>query len=94
MAEPENHTLCLLREFREEFSEYRNDFNAFRRDTRAEIVDFRSESGEQFADIKVRLDSLARAFAGEIVQSRYASAAIYDRFAEIERRFSALEQSR
>jgi hypothetical protein len=30
MAEPENHTLRLLREFREEFREFRSEFTAFR----------------------------------------------------------------
>jgi len=94
MAEPENHTLRLLREFREEFSEFRTEFNAFRGESRAEIADFRSETGEQLAEIKERMDSLTRAVAGEIVQSRYVTAGIDDRFAEIERRLAALEQSR
>jgi hypothetical protein len=30
MAEPENHTLHLLQEFREEFRSLRSDFDAFR----------------------------------------------------------------
>ena len=35
MAEPESHTLRLLREFRQGFSDYRKEFNAFREETNA-----------------------------------------------------------
>jgi hypothetical protein len=94
MAEPENHTLRLLREFREEFSEFRTEFNAFRGETRAEIADFRSETTEHLTDLKERTDSLTRAVAGEIVQSRYVSASVDERISDIERRLAALEQSR
>ena len=33
MADPESHTLRLLREFRQEFAEYRKEFNEFRAST-------------------------------------------------------------
>jgi hypothetical protein len=94
MAEPENHPLRLLREFREEFSEFRADFNVFRGATRSEIADFRSETADKLAEIKESTDSLTRAVAGEIVQGRYVTAGVDQKFAEIERRLSALEQAK
>jgi hypothetical protein len=94
MAEPENHTLRLLQEFREEFSEFRADFNAFRGATLSEIADFRSETADQLAEIKQSTVSLTRAVAGEIVQGRYMTAGVDQKFAEIERRLSALEQTK
>ena len=33
VADPKNHTLRLLREFRQEFKEFRKEFTAFRNDT-------------------------------------------------------------
>jgi ABC-type transporter Mla subunit MlaD len=90
MAEPENHTLRLLREFREEMGDFRADMREFQVQTDRAL----NKVTADISEIKDKLDTLTRAVAGEIVQSRYVSAAIDDRFAEIERRLSALEQSR
>jgi hypothetical protein len=97
MAEPENHTLRLLREFREEtrgFREEMGDFRADMREFQVQTDRALNKVTTDISEIKDKLDTLTRAVAGEIVQSRYVSAAIDDRFAEIERRLSALEQSR
>jgi hypothetical protein len=66
MAEPESHTLRLLREFRQEFSEYRREFATFRD---KEFKAFREDTGERF-------DELTRIFAGESVLGRYAAAEV------------------
>jgi hypothetical protein len=94
MAEPDNHTLRLLREFREEFGQFRSEFNAFRTETRVEVSDFRAETASTLVDVRDRVDSLTRAVAGEIVQAKYVTAGVDDRIADIERRLSELEQSR
>ena len=82
MAEPESHTLRLLREFRQEFSAYRKDFDTFRD---KEFYEFREETNARF-------DELPRLFAGESVLGRYAAAEVEQRLAAIEKRLSALEQ--
>ena len=97
MAEPENHTLRLLREFREESREFRGEMGDFRADMREFQVQTNeavAKLGADVVEIKDKLDTLSRAVAGEIVQSRYVTAGVDDRFAEIERRLAALEQSR
>jgi hypothetical protein len=90
MAEPENRTLHLLREFREESRAFQ---------TRVDLGFVRL--GEQVASIsaelsqvKDKLETLTRAVAGEIVQARYVTAGVDERFAAIEQRLAALEESR
>jgi hypothetical protein len=79
MAEPENHTLRLLREFREEFRKESRDF-------RSEFNAFRAETGERF-------DELTRLFAGETVLARYAAADVEKRLAALETRMAAIEKA-
>jgi hypothetical protein len=83
MAEPENHTLRLLREFREESQQFQSRTDG----TLSKLV-------TDVSDIRDKLDTLTRAVAGEIVQSRYVSAGVDERISDIERRLTALEQSR
>ena len=64
MAEPESHTIRLLREFRQEVSEYRQEFKAFREDT-----------GERFNEL-TRLfagESVLGRYAAAEVEGRLAS---------------------
>ncbi len=73
MAEPDNQTLRLLREFREESREFRaemGDFRADMRESQVETTNALAKLGTDVADIKDKLDALTRAVAGEIVQSR------------------------
>ena len=75
MAEPESHTLRLLREFRQEFSEYRKEFKAFREDT-----------GERFDEL-TRLfagESVLGRYAAAEVEKRLAS--VEKRLSALERR--------
>jgi len=90
MADPENHTLRLLREFREEMSEFRADMRGFQGHTGGAL----NRMTADISEIKDKLDTLTRAVAGEIVQSRYVSAGVDERISDIERRLTALEQSR
>ena len=97
MAEPENHTLRLLREIREETRGFREEIGDFRADMR----EFQGQTDRALgkvtvdvSEIKDKLETLTHAVAGEIVQSRYVSAGVDERISDIERRLTALEQSR
>ncbi len=81
MAEPESHTLRLLREFRQEFADYRKEFSEFRRST-----------NERFDRTDERFDELTRLFAGESVLGRYAAADVDKRLTSVEERLAALER--
>ena len=83
MAEPENHTLRLLREFR-------NDFKGFQNDTSKNFV--RLE--ERFDRIDERLAGMAQAMLGESVLGRYTVAEVEQRLDAMEKRLSALEKRR
>jgi hypothetical protein len=83
MAEPENHTLRLLREFREEFRQYRSDFAAFRASMEASS----SKNDERF-------EELTKLIAGEMVVGRYAAAGVEKRLDVLEGRVTALEETR
>jgi len=104
MAEPENHTLHLLREFREESRQFQGEVREFQGETRQALADVRGDIADlrgDLSEVRVRVgetnqhvDKLIQAVAGEIVKSRYATAAVDDRLTEIERRLAALEQTR
>jgi hypothetical protein len=84
MADPENRTLHLL-------GELRNDIKAIDRklDTNVDALDQKIDRNHN-AVIK-RLDSLQRSQVGESVLGRYATAEFEERIEAIERRLSALE---
>jgi len=65
MAEPENHTLRLLREFREESREFQTEMRDFKVRTDGALKSVTVDVSE----IKDKLDTLTRAVAGEIVQA-------------------------
>jgi len=83
MAEPEGHTLRLLREFRQEFADYRKEFSEFRRST-----------DERFDRSDERFDELTRLFAGESVLGRYAAGDVEKRLASLEQRVAAMERQK
>jgi hypothetical protein len=65
MAEPENQTLRLLREIRDEFKGYRNEFK-----------DFESRTSREFADIKEQIRGFAQILAGEMASHRYINGGV------------------
>ncbi len=67
MAEPDNHTLRLLREFRQEFKEFRGEFSKFRESTGERFDELaRLFAGESVlgryaaADVEKRLSALEK----------------------------------
>lgn len=80
MAEPENHTLRLLREIRAAIKAMDTKLTA------------QIEGNHQ--EVTERLDSLKRFAMGESVLGRYATAEFDERLEAIERRVAALEQGR
>jgi hypothetical protein len=80
MAEPENHTLRLLREIRAAIKAMDTKLTA------------RIEGNHH--EVTERLDSLKRFAMGESVLGRYATAEFDERLEAIEKRVAALEQGR
>ena len=80
MSEPENHTLRVLTEFRNEF--------------RTEHAAFRSETEQRFARIEESLENLNQSFAGLAVGNQFLAGGFQGRFEKLERRVTALEQNR
>ena len=97
MSEPENHTLRVLIEFRNEFKEFKSETGKNFADIREhfERIDDRFERiDDRFERVDTRLETITRALANEIVQAKFVTSGIDQRFAEIERLLSALEQRR
>jgi hypothetical protein len=87
MAEPVNHTLHVLREFREEFREF-----ATKTDNRFDTLERKVDRNHE--ELKQRIENLRQAAFGESVLGRYAAAEVEVRLSAIESRLSALEQRR
>ena len=87
MSEPENHTLRVLIEF---CNEFRNEFAAFRSD----FAEFKSATEQRFARIEKSLENLNQSFAGLAVGNQFLAGGFQGRFEKLERRVTALEQSR
>jgi chaperonin cofactor prefoldin len=83
MAEPENHTLLLLREIRGAIGTL---------DNRVDSLDKKVDRNHE--DLKRRIENLRQAAFGESVLGRYAAAEVEERLSTIESRLSALEQQR
>ena len=81
MAEPESHTLVLLREIR-------GDIKGL--DRKIENLDRKVDRNH--AELKVLIDGLAQTLAGEIAARTYASGGVERRLADIEKRLTALEE--
>jgi hypothetical protein len=88
MSEPENHTLRLLIEFRNEFREFKSETGKSFADIREHFEHF----DDRFERVDTRLETITRALGNEIAQAKFVTGGIDQRFAEIERRLSALEQ--
>jgi hypothetical protein len=82
MAEPENQTLRILREFRQEMKEFRTET----------AKNFDRSEGK--LKLEERISSVAQTVVGEGVLGRYAAAEVEDRLAIIEKRLSVLERRR
>jgi hypothetical protein len=80
MAEPENHTLRPLRELRDDIKGME--------DRLEKKIDRNHE------EIKEHLEALRKAFAGESILGRYATAEFEHRLTAAERRISDLEEQR
>ena len=90
MSEPENHTLRVLIEFRNEFREFKSETaKQF-----ADISEHFERVDDRFERVDTRLETITRALGNEIAQGKFITGGIDQRFAEIERRLSALEQRR
>lgn len=85
MAEPENHTLHLLREIRAAIAGLES-----RVEGKHDSLEAKMDRNHE--ELKKRMDSLRQAINGESVLGRYAAAEVEDRLAAIEHRLTALEQ--
>jgi len=83
MAEPENHTIRLLKEIRHQGEA-----------TQKELGELRTETRRGFEDIGDRLKNLQQAMIGESVLGRYTVAEVEERLDAIEKRLAALEKRR
>jgi hypothetical protein len=83
MSEPENHTLHLLRELREDVQKVDRKIDALDRK-----VDAYHDA------MRERVDSITQILAGEIAASRYVNGGVERRLADIERRLPGSEPSR
>jgi len=80
MAEPENQTLRLVRELC-------NDIKVMEEKLENKI-------DRNHEEIKEHLEALRKAFAGESILGRYATAEFEHRLSAVERRLSDLEERR
>ena len=87
MAEPENQTLRLLRELREQNKSLRSDMLD-------QTGSLRSEMREGFENISERLKNLQQAMIGESILGRYTVAEVEERLNNLEQRVSDLEKQR
>jgi uncharacterized small protein (DUF1192 family) len=87
MAEPENHTLRLLREIRGAIGALDGKF-----DDKIALLDSKIDRNQE--ELQKRIDSLRQAMLGESVLGRYATAEFDERLAALEQRVSALESGR
>jgi hypothetical protein len=80
MAEPENHTLHVLRDFRDAIAAL---------DGKVQGLDSKVDRNHQ--DLRSRLDNFRQAVTGESVLGRYAAAE--ERLEALEKRLTALEET-
>lgn len=83
MAEPENHTLHLLRDIRDALAGI---------DRRLDGLDAKVDRNQ--GDLRSRMDNIRQALNGENVLGRYAAAEVEERLEAIENRLSELEKVR
>jgi hypothetical protein len=85
MPEPVNHTLHVLREFREEFREF-----VAKTDKSFDTLEKKVDRNHEY--LKERIENLRQVAFGESVLGRYAAAEVEERLSAIASRLSALEQ--
>jgi hypothetical protein len=85
MAEPENHTLRLLRDIRGAIGALDNKLDN-------KIASLDSKIDRNHEELQKRIDSLRPAMLGESVLGRYATAEFEERLSALEQRVSALEK--
>jgi hypothetical protein len=90
MTEPENHTLHLLREIREDIQKVDRKVDAL--DRKVDALDRKVDRNHD--DLKERIGGLTRTLAGEMVDRSNAAAGVESRLVDFERRLAALEQDR
>ena len=84
MAEPENHTLRLLREIRGAIGALDSKL-----DGKIALLDNKIDRNHE--ELQKRIDSIRQAMLGESVLGRYATAEFDERLSALEQRVSALE---
>jgi hypothetical protein len=87
MAEPDNHTLHLLREIRADILQTRTEL-------RADIERLDRKIDTIHVDLKQNIANLVHSLAGEMAGRAYAVGGIEQRLADIEKRLSLLEEAR
>ncbi len=87
MAEPENQSLRLPRELRDQNKSLRSD-------VLEQNSSLRSEMREGFDNISERLKNLQQAMIGESILGRYTVAEVEERLTNLEQRVSDLEKQR
>jgi hypothetical protein len=83
MSEPENHTLHLLREIRDDIQGL---------DRKLDVLDRKVDSGHD--DLKAGFDGFSQTLGGEIADRIYRDGGVERRLADIERRLAALEHQK
>ena len=83
MSEPENHTLHLLRELREDVQKMDRKIDALDRKVDA-----------YHGSMRERVDSITQVLAGEIAANRYVNGGVERRLVDLETRLSADETPR
>jgi len=91
MTEPENHTLRLLRELRDDIKalDKKLDTEVSGLATKIGALDQRIDRNHE--EVKKRLDSLRKAMVGENILGLYATAEFEERPTAVEERLSANE---
>jgi hypothetical protein len=83
MAEPENQTLRLLRELRDDIKTLDRKVNA---------LDAKVDRNHE--EVKERIDRLRQAMVGESILGRYATAEFEERLSAVEQEIADLKEGR
>lgn len=95
MAEPENQTLHLLRELRAGVKTLEDRFDKLEKKVDsgfARIGERFEHLDERFERVDMRLNDVVRGLGNEVIQGKFITAGIDQRFTQLEERIAALEQ--
>jgi hypothetical protein len=87
MPEPENHTLRLLRELRDDIKALDKKL-----DIKVDALDKKIDRNHE--EVKERIDRLRQAMVGESILGRYATAEFEERLSAVEQGISDLKEGR